>query len=134
MFTQTIAIYRQLSLFVKMLAIALIFVLTSCPLKASIKQHVFNEQQTKQKNQSTSALKYAQVEATRTDCRFEEILNKGQVNLKHIVKIQPLAIPRMSFSAVFSVVEHWENFPEMDGYSTMRLNASNLIELRRLNL
>lgn len=123
---------QQFSMLAKVLGIVLLFVLTSCPLKASIKQSLNPDSHIELKNNKIHRID-ASVDQFAEFCSSAIELNNGTQAVSAEFQFQPLLL---SFGFVFLLALF---IPQQESifvnWNTAKLKSNpSLIQIRRLNL
>ena len=133
MLNTTIGFNQQLPLFAKIIGIVLLFVLTSCPIKASIKQNLAQETKTESRN-NKSAKPDSWIDYEAADCSVAtEQINAHDFMVKQF-QVQPPVFALFNLALIlfaFLPRKDFENFH----WNTPKLNSNDLfLQFRRLNL
>ena len=133
MLNTTIGFNQQFPLIAKVLGIVLLFVLNSCPIKASIKQNLYQDTKTESRS-NKSAKPDSWIDYEAVDCSVANEQIKAHDLVVKDFQVQPAVIALFSLALIlFSFLPR----KEVKNYhwNSQKTNSNDLfLQFRRLNL
>ena len=133
MLYNTIGFNQQFPVFAKIIGIILLFVLTSCPIKASIKQNLYQDTKTENRN-NKSAKTDSWIDLEEMNCSVATEQLTVYKNLVQDFQVQPAIFLLFSFALIlFALLPR--KVAEKPHWNSVKINSNDLfLQFNRLNL